>query len=219
MVTIYHRQSNVLHCLPISFYYSAVVLPSIPLDSTTDVIFLLDSSMNVTQELLTHQKEFIKNLAKVFQLSPTGPRGSAIIYGKAAYVLAAFNDRQFSFRVDRARLLNQQRKIDKALDEARKTFEQRGRRGRKVIVLLVAGRQAHQLNAESLRKSVKQLKRLKTNSYVVTIGREPDVRVLSLVVDSVRDIFSVISSKDLGRNLRSIAQYIQQKRGKVFVIG
>lgn len=53
---------------------------SAPLSEEAEVIFLLDSSENVRQYEFEKQREFVRELAKRFAISPNGPHAAVASY-------------------------------------------------------------------------------------------------------------------------------------------
>ena len=188
-------------------------MPYSPLKENTDVVFLLDASRGVTQEMFTREKEFVKSLASEFNLSPDGPRGSAAIYADNPYTVSSFVDDNFDGRVDGAALLNQPRRMDRVLEHAAQVLRASRRDGRKIVVLLTAGRQVP--NAEQLSKSVKHLKELGVQTFVVSIGGGPDMQQIRPIVDQTQDIFVIPSSSGLASHVRPISKKIFDKPGNV----
>lgn len=182
-----------------------------PLARETDVVLLLDGSRGVSRENLRHQKQFIKLLANHFGLNPYGPRGSAVIYGQRPLTLATFTSSDFNQRVDRASVLRTPRRMDRALEQASRMLSQRGRRGRKIVVLLTAGSQSR--DAPSLDEAIKPLKQLGAQVFVVGIGQQIGTRQIRLAVDRPQDIFKVLSHTNLPSKSQPIAVKIRSKTG------
>ena len=176
----------------------------------TDVVFLIDVSERVSSDLLRKQKDFVKSLASHFKISPAGPRGSAVIYAQNPYTISSFIERDFNSRVDSASPLSTPRRMDRALKHAADVFRTSGRSGRKIVVLLTAGRQ--QQSAKPLDEAVTSLRKLGAQTFVVAIGNEPDSRAILLAVDRPNDVFRS-SSEELHSKSRQIAKDIRDKPG------
>ena len=174
------------------------------------MVFLLDSSQGVTNEIYRKEKEFIKSLATNFNISPKGPRGSAIMYADKPYTIASFAEHSFSQRIDSAPLLNKSRRIDKALENAAVILSRS--KGRKIVILLTAGKQAK--NAKALNEAVEPLRKISAQVFVVSIGQNTDVRQLSFVVDRFRDLFQIPSQRNLLSRSQYIAKEVRRKPGE-----
>ena len=170
----------------------------------------MDSSQGVTGEIYKKEKDFIKSLASQFNLSPSGPRGSTVMYADNPYPIASFVEQNFNSRVDSAPLLNKPRRMDKALRQAAQLLS--SSKGRKIVVLLTAGRQAQ--GAKPLNEAIEPLRKIDAQTFVVAIGRDADVRELSPVVDRSKDIFQVSSPDTLPSRSAAIAKEIREKPGK-----
>ena len=170
----------------------------------------MDSSQGVTDELYRKEKEFIKSLASQFNLSPNGPRGSTVMYADNPYTIANFVEQNFNSRVDSAPLLNKPRRMDRALEHAARMLSSRG--GRKIVILLTAGRQTQ--GGKPLGEAIGPLRQMGAQTFVVAIGRDPDSRELSPLVDKSKDVFQVPSPENLPARSRVIAKRIREKPGE-----
>lgn len=177
----------------------------------TDVIFLLDASTGVTEDILDREKVFIKRLAANFDISPSGPRGAAVLYAENTYIIASFIERDFESQIDRASLLNRAGRIDRALEQAAQIFRTSRRAGRKVVVLLTAGSQA--VGGKPLDEAVQPLDELGAQVFVVAFKDRQNYRELSRIVQAPQDFFSVTSLTNLSFKTRQIGNHIRNKPG------
>ena len=187
-------------------------MPSSPLKRGTDVIFLVDSSRGVAENVLKREKEFVKSLALNFDISSTGPRGSAVSYGDNPVTIVRFQEPDFARGVERTLLLNTPRRIDKALEHAAQMFKTEGREGRRILILLTAGRQTS--GGKSLDEAIKRLRDLDVQTFVVAIGQQPDLRQLISLVDRQQDIFQASSHDGLLSQSGDIGKKVLEKPGK-----
>lgn len=176
----------------------------------TDVAFLIDASETVSSDVLRRQKDFVKSLASSFKISPSGPRGSVVVYARNPYTIASFIERDFNSRVDSVSVLSTPRRMDKALQHAGHLFRTSGRPGRKIIVLLTTGRQ--QRGAKPLNEIAIPLRKRGIQTFVVAIGREADQRDNLLAVDRPEDVFRS-SAEELPSKTQQIARAIRDKPG------
>ena len=187
------------------------LVPYSPLDRETDVVFLVDASRNVSREVFRAQKNLIKSLTSHFHISPYGPRGSAVIYAENSRILSTFTDPNMVERVERAALVGTPRRMDVALELADRILSGSGKNTRKIAVLLTAGRQAP--GGKSLDKAVEPLRRLGAQTFVVAVGRTPDEREISTVVDRPQDIFRVTNFGNIFSQTKPIAKTVRDKPG------
>ena len=190
-----------------------VVIEEYPLKPDTEVVFLMDSSEGVTQEMYSKQKAFVKALARHFTVSPKGPYGSVLMYDQFAYIVSDFARSDLYDRIDSATLLGKPRQIDTALQQTAALLKRSKRTGRKIVILLTAGKQAP--GADSLAEAIKPLRRLRAHTFVVAIGQEPDSNELKHVVDRPQDLFTVQQPTKLLSQSETIAQAIRDKPGSV----
>ena len=176
----------------------------------------MDASTGVTNEVYKRQKDFVRGLATHFNLSPLGPRSAALIYGNSSNTVSDFRDPDLNTKIDRAILLNTPRRMDRALESAAQFLRRYGRKGRNIVILLTAGRQA--AGGKELDEAVKPLLRLEAQTFVVAIGQQADPQELTLAVERVQDLFRVRSPRDLPSRTRPIAEKIRQKPRRLLTL-
>lgn len=170
----------------------------------------MDSSRGVTNTVYKKEKDLINLLAKHFKISPTGPRGSAVMYADNPYTIASFVEQNFKARVDSAPFLNKPRRTDRALQQAAQLLS--SSKGRKIVVLFTAGEQAK--GARPLEEAIQPLRKIGAQTFVVSVGRGVDNRRLLPVVDRSNDIYRVISPDKLLSLSTVIAKEIREKPGE-----
>ena len=190
--------------------------PSSPLNPATDVVFIVDASQDVNKYVLTREKDFVKALAQHFNISTSGPRSTAVVYADRASTIASFGEQDFDGRVDSITLLKAPRRMDRALEYAAQVLTRSGRDGRKIVILLAAGRQSS--SVEQIGRATKSLQSLGVQTFVVAIGQQPNIQELIHVVQRSEDIFRVTKSEDLPLQSRGIAEKIHKKRGMQFCL-
>ena len=156
----------------------------------------------------------MKSMYDQFGIKVSGPRGSAAIYSEKAYEVSSFLENNHKERVDAARLIGKSRRIDRALDYADKGFSSRSRAGRKVIVLLTAGRTAS--GSASIRKVADSLRELGVQIFVINVGRRVDSSVFNSLVDSPQDVIKVLPDS-LRDTAEIISRKVSEKKGKIFL--
>lgn len=185
-----------------------------PLDQDTEVLFLVDASRGVTQDIFKKEKEFVKRLSTHFNISTNGPYGSVFLYDNSSHLVVGFGQPNLFKRLDRATLTGMPRRIDKVLQQVALLFSRSVRRGRKIVVLLMAGKQAVAADVRPLSEAVRPLQRLKVQTFVVTIGRGIETRNILTIVDSRNDLFMVPDINRLPSLSKPFAKHVQEKPGK-----
>lgn len=148
-----------------------------------------------------------------FNITPSGPRGGAAVYSDKAYELSNFSAKNLKQRVDAAKLIGKSRRIDKALDYAYRVYTTRGRAGRKIVVLLTAGRSAS--NSAPLGKIAESLRELGVQIFVINIGRTTRSAGFNALVDTPQDLIKVLPEA-LEYISEPISKKVREKKGKTF---
>lgn len=186
------------------------------MEFAADIVFIVDSSSEVSRENYNKEKGFIKSLAKTLNLAPGKTRGSVVIYSGVASLEIRFNaysnSTAFDEAVDDLPYLGSLRRMDLGLREGGDAMKDARPDVPKVVVLLTAGRQS--LSSNLLPQSVKPLQDLGANIYVVAIGSQPDDQELRPVVKEPGDVLQVSTFDDLTPQTRPIAKHIVNKTGK-----
>ena len=190
-------------------------MPKVPLHQKTDVVFMLDASRNVQPNVYKIEKDFVKSLAGHFNLSPTGPRASAVIYGQEARTVSRFTDPNFESNLDSATLLGTPRRMDKALEHTARILATSRKDSRRIAILLTAGNSAN--GSKSLEEAIKPLRRIGAQTFVVVIGEQTNIQHILLAVDRLQDVFRAPRAVILERQSIPIARVIRNKPGELFV--
>ena len=184
-----------------------------------DIVFIVDSSSEVSRENYIKEKGFVKSLAQTLGLAPGKTRGSVVIYSSVASLLIRLNEYSnstgFDKAVDDLPYLGSLRRMDLGLQEGTAALKNARPGVPKVVVLLTAGRQS--LSRDSLPQSVKPLKDLGANIFVVAIGSQPDDQELRPIVKEPEDVLKVSTFEDLASQMRPVARHIVNKTGKSLI--
>lgn len=185
------------------------------MEFTADIVFIVDSSLEVNRENYNKEKGFVKTLAKTLNLAPGKSRGSVIIYSNVASLAIKFSSNSTTFEkaVDDLPYLGSLRRMDLGLQEGAEVMKDARPGVPKVVVLLTAGRQSVSRNL--LPQSVKPLKDLGATVFVVAIGSRPDDQELRPVVEEPDDVLRVSTFDDLVPQTRPIARHIVNNTGKI----
>ena len=174
---------------------------------------MLDASQNVQPNIYKLEKDFVKTMAGHFNLSPSGPRGSAVIYGQDAFTVSRFTDSNFESNVDGANLLGKTRRMDIALEHSARIFSSSRKGSRKIAILLTTGNSA--AGSKALGEAVTPLRRTGAQVFIVLIGVKVNNRQAFLAVDRLKDIFMDQRAEDLLKRSLPIALIIRGKPGEL----
>jgi hypothetical protein len=187
----------------------------VPSDFSADVVFLVDGSFSVSQNHFNQEKSFVKSMAKTLNLSPAQTRAALVIYSTLPRTIAqlrGYTTQEFDGVVDRASLLGGTRRVDLAIDEAAKIFKTAGRKAKKIVVLLTAGRQTP--GVKDLRTAMQPLRDIGADIYVMAIGSLPNIEELLPMVYKPKDIFRIPSYEVLSEHFKPVSAEIAKRAGK-----
>lgn len=183
-----------------------------------DVIFIMDSSFEVTQQDYVRQKGFVKDMARYLRVSAGGSRAALITYGKNSSLLFKFDGRgtlsSFDKSVDSAPFIGGRRRMDLALIDADLLLSEARPDNAKWVILLTAGRHPTGLDIKILDEASKHVRERSDKVYVVAIGSKVNLRQLQDVVVDPKDIFAVSSSGTLKSQSKLIANAIVKGHSK-----
>lgn len=164
-----------------------------------DLIFLLDSSNDVTTELFQQQKEFIKSIVRKFQIASNKSRAAVVRYSSIASSIIRFNS--FNNLLDLVRgieniqFLGGSRRMDAALKEANKIRETARPEVPTYVILLTAGRQASTPFSTPLDRAAQPLLDSSARVLVMGIGSRPDGKELRSMAERDRDVFRLLPNE------------------------
>lgn len=180
-----------------------------------DVLFVIDSSYQVTQDDYKREKEFIKSLLLSLNMTSDSSRAALITYGDHGSLASRFTGLQsfddFDKSVDNASYVGGDRRIDKALKMVARVLNEAGPASSKLVIFLIGGRQA---SGGGLDDAMEPLRQFGAKTFVISIGKQPDVQELRPLVSSPEDIVTVVTFKDLKSQTSRIANHISEKAGK-----
>ena len=201
--------------LPINIFI--VSSPVKPRGFAADILFLVDSSSDVTRSGHALEKEFVKSLADSLNLAPGKSRAAVILYSSYSREAIRFGvyptTETFNSAVQDLPLLSGLRQIDQALDSAASTFQNFKSSSTKVLVLLTAGRHNPRAGSIPLDVAVQPLRDVGVETYVIAIGQQPDKSHLQEIVENPEDVISVPSFYDLGPQSKAVARHIANGSG------
>ena len=186
-------------------------------DVVADIVFLVDSSRDVSEENFEKEKDFIKNVAYLLNLALGKSRVSVIQYSTAAYLPILLGEHNstntFDEHVDNLALIGKSRRIDRALIAAATALQYADYDRRKVVILITAGKQDSGFG-ELLPQAAAHLAKLRAKTFVVAIGQDTDPPKLKPVVRSDSDLLNVTSFERLVPRTRPIVKHIAENLGR-----
>ena len=175
----------------------------------------MDSSKGVGEESFEKEKEFVKHVAHSLNLAPGRSRVAVIPYSSYARQPIGFGDhstmRTFKEDVDKLSIVGNSRRIDRALSAAETLLKNAPSVRPKIVILLTAGKQDSGFG-DSLSSAAATLHAMRAKTYVIAIGREPDLQELRPVANS--QLFTVSSFAALESRTRPIVKRIAENIGE-----
>ncbi|KAK3745599.1 hypothetical protein QZH41_005840 [Actinostola sp. cb2023] len=194
--------------------FSKTACKAKPTDLTADVVFLMDSSRQVTRSTFKGEKNLVKNLAKLLNISPGKSRGAVITYGSTPRRVITFDQYRslptFENAIDNAPSIGGNRRMDKALEAAASVLAGGRPSSPKIAVLLTTGNQVPAADDKTFDVGTYLLGQLGAKTYVVAVGQEPSRRELLGIVSKPSEILSVPGFDNIIQHLRPISQEIAQ---------
>ena len=182
-----------------------------------DVFFIVDSSESVSTRNYQLEKEFVKSLAREFNVLPGKSRAAYMTYGNFPWLLKRFethsNPDEFTSIIDRSTAIGGRRRIDKTLEITAREFVNARPNIPKIAILITAGRQSADPEAEPFDSAIRPLRQLGVKTYVVSIGSTPDAQELNPLVEQSKDIFPQNSFNTL--KPKKVAKEIISRQGKL----
>lgn len=181
----------------------------------------MDSSSQVGSSTYKGEKELVKYLAKLLNVSPGNSRGAVVTYGSTAERVIMFDEygtiSAFENAVDQAPHVGGNRRMDRALETASTVLASGRPNVPKIAVLLTTGKQEPASNAKTFSRSSQLLRDLGIKTFVITIGQQPSQRELLPVVDKPQDILLLRGFDNIKPQVKIISEGIAQT-GKYNVI-
>ena len=161
----------------------------------------MDSSGSIGPDDYNREKQFVKDLTNVFQISPTAARVSTIIYSddpKLIFDFDTHNEKEsINTAIDNLEFLGKRTRIDKALALALQVFSNSRPSVPRIAFVLTDGKQTEDFDAKPLDVAVRPLHDLGVQVYVIGIGIYIDIDELYLLARRRQDVFFVDSFEKL----------------------
>lgn len=188
----------------------------------TDIVFVVDSSSNVSKEEYRYQKEFVKNVANLLGVKPGHSRAGFITYGSRSFVsfgLGSYTDQNnFRKKIDDAPHIGGEKQIDKALVNSVRVFQNVKRLAPKILLLFTTGSQIQQPDEAVMGNVLRSINNLQIKTYVINIGTNKRPSHLIPLFDNTRNIFTVQTFNNLRPRQQSIVTDIIKDVGKLFFL-
>ena len=195
--------------------WTFVSLDILLLDGLTemDVVFVMDSSSEVTQSNYRDQKEAVKSMAHSMKVPSGRSRASVITYGNIPTLVVKFDGYQ-SFNslendIDRAPRIGGRRRIDLALESVGRVLSEARSSVRRNVILFTSGRDDP--SSRSLYEAAKRIFNEKADLYIIAVGSNPYFEELTAVVAKPQDVFNVSSFTSLRRDAETVTTSVKQR--------
>lgn len=187
-----------------------------PLDLTSDIVFVVDSSSTVNRPNYKKERDFVKSLARALNVADGKSRASVITYGRNTRVETKFDEyrtaSEFEQIVEDALYMGGARRMDRALESTAQLLSLARPQAKKIVIFLTAGRQG--VGAKSLESAVRPVHDRGAKVFVVAFGEEPDIRKLTSLVNQPDDIFRVSSFDGLKKRVVPTSRVIAARSGE-----
>lgn len=188
------------------------------MDVTVDIVFMVDSSASVGNPNFKKEKEFVKSLARLVNVTSEKSRVAVIAYSRSTIPVVRFDGYQslddLDKKVDDMPLLGESyRRMDVALQSAAQILNSARQHTPKIAVLLTAGRQIP--GGVSLDTAARPLRNLNVTVIVVAVGQQYNKQELDPVVSEQKDLFEIESFNVLLSRARTIGKAIEEKSGNL----
>ncbi len=190
-------------------------------------MFALDFSSSVTEEELTRELDFAKNLAKSWNVTSGYSKAAFVVYGDECQTLRSFNpdDEKSSVEVDPCKMKNNKcRRMDLALKVAADNLSEikKGLQNQhQLVVLITAGKQLSNMKEreeenDRLLSVAELLSSSNIKVIIVPVGLETDFKELGLIVKRPQSLFPLSGFDDLTSDQATkVASYVKKAIGKI----
>ena len=178
---------------------------------TMYVLFVIDSSAEVTPSNFRLEKEFIKSLINKLNIYPaeSGSRVGIMVYSDGPTMVLDFQNQESKSSLEK--IINNlphlrgARRIDRALKAATDALRDIDTDHSKFVVLVAAGRQTDEPGSQTFSAAVKPLHRTGTKIHVMAIGDKVDPRYFQGEDKNKSSVISVPSFLDLAQGAERLS--------------
>ena len=191
---------------------------------TMYVLFVLDSSQEVSRTNFLQQKEFVKSFISRLNIYPVDSSASSVgimIYSDEASMVMDFQtkpNKSIEAVVDNISKRQGSRRIDKALKAATGAFEDIDTNDPKFVILFAAGQQNHDQRAEGYSAAVRPLHRTGVKTHILAIGDRVDPAYFQQEDEQRANVVPIASFSDLPQSANQLAEGLLQDYGTEFFI-
>ena len=186
------------------YVFSLEISTTIPAcEAVVDVCFILDSSGSLKDDY-NNEKYFLKKLAATFSISKSGSHAAVVTFSNKASLDIKLNDHfdenSFNKAVDQIPHMNSHTRIDLALRNALKIFEEsNGARKTvpKLLFLITDGKHTSKYEEEKPVNVANEIRSKGIDIVAIGIGKEVSHIELVNVAGSNRNVFLVEDFKEL----------------------
>ena len=175
------------------------LIKGVPEDFQADVVFVIDSSSDVTRDNYNDEKNAVKLMTQHLKVSPGKSRAALITYGSTPSRIVKFKNYKtvstLERAIDRAPHVGGRRRMELALEDAGNLLLEARPSARRIVVLFTSGLEG--LSSEGLREAANRIYEERGELYIVAIGGRPDFQRLEGVVKKPEYVFKVPSFDEL----------------------
>ena len=191
------------------------------LNLTMYVLFVIDSSAEVTPSNFRQEKEFIKSLISQLNIYPadSGSRVGIMVYSDGATMVLDFQNQESKSSletiVDNLPHLKGARRIDRALTAATDALRDVDTDDPKFVVLVAGGRQTNQPGSQTFGAAVKPLHNTGTKTHVMAVGDGVDPNFFQADDKNKSNVISVPSFRDLPQEADRLSSELLDDYGRL----
>ena len=172
-----------------------------------DVVFLVDSSSQLSSDDFSKEKQFVKTLARDLGVPSETSRTAVVMYDSLMRTPVRFETVKdfltFTQTLDSQQQIGGGRRMDRALESAATVVQ----KGRPSVAILITGGGSDP-GAKSLDEAVKPLIAKGAKTFAVVIGPTSLVSEVAPSVEDPQNIFQVQSFNELTSKSKSIASSV-----------
>lgn len=175
-----------------------------------EVLFLIDSSTDVSELNYRRQKSFVVEMAKYLNTEPAKTRVGALVYSDSPSLQVSLGAQTsmdvFKQKVEHLPKFAGKRRVDKALSAASVVLSKARPSVPRIAVLLISGNQAE--GEDFFSRSIEESLIAGIETYIVTIGSQVNLQKLRSLVAKPDDIFPVKTFDNLQKEAKPITEEI-----------
>ena len=184
-----------------------------------DVVFLVDSSSDVSPLNFGREKDFAKSVAKILNIDQNVSRAAILSYGDRQHLsLFDWEDDVLS-ALDKTPYTGGTRRMELALLKAAEILEGGRFSVPKVVILFTAGVNGPDRDVLPLINASQEVRDIGANLYVVAIGSAANREGLEPLVENERDIYEVPTFDGLQAESEPVARDIGRRAREFTILG